>query len=217
MRFFLAVCANILVSCASFADTPDPLWVKAIANIKSSKGWAAKQVELVMDVQKDDEKKHKVITQQLTGWEKDQPVYTVVSVVPALRDPANPPKVPDILSLFTKVLDKIYVDDAAVKRSDGVKLNGKTLSLFEINEGSLQKVVMKIWVNSETGLVHQQQLNVYMPLTVEANVQMTYDVENQGKNFLTSSETQMEILTPFKKAKGSIKTTYTQWTVAGSK
>ncbi len=83
--------------------------------------------------------------------------------------------------------------------------------LFEIDEGSVQKIKAKIWVQPETGEVYRYQIRVSVPLAVEFDTQVRFDDTPNGVRLGVIRETEFASKIPFKKAKGHLLENLSNW------
>jgi hypothetical protein len=193
------------------AQTVDPLWTKALAQVQAAKGLVAQDTELVVDGIKDGKDIKKTIKSHLTGWDKGKPVYTVVDIEPK-PDPSKPaPKPGSESTNFSSTTDELFQADAPVKRTDGQVLNGKTWTLFEIkkSDGPMD-VTMKVWVDPESGVLLRTENHIHGTFMMDMQMNTTY--VSQGRASVPGkTDMRIEVLIPFKGSKMHVVNNASNW------
>lgn len=203
------ICFASSPSIASVADT-DPLWSKVISQNNGIKKWAANEIEQTVVATKDGEaSKTILIKKQFSGWEKNKANYVVTSITPPPADPSKTPKPFDLSELFSAMENEVFSTQAAVKRSDGQVLDGKTVVLFEILKS---ETLVKVWVDGNTGAIQKRLVELSVPLSFEGMLLTHYQINSSGQSLPKDTETKLNIKIPFKKAKVEIKDSYSNWT-----
>jgi hypothetical protein len=204
-RFFIFVCflsAHFNIS----ANTPDPLWEKAIVNHQQAKKWAAKDVLQVMTATKDGETKTKTITKQLDVWEGDKAKYKVISIEPPTTN-ATAKKPLDLSEMTESTENEFFTINTKVIRTDNLVVDKQACVKFEM-ENSVGKFAA--WVDAKTGKIIQKQVEMNVPMAMEGVVLTKY-TEQAGVSLPQTVTTLFEVKIPFKKAKIEMKETYTNW------
>jgi hypothetical protein len=204
-RFFILVCllsAHFNIS----ANTPDPLWEKAILNHQQAKKWAAKDVLQVMTATKDGETKTKTITKQLDVWEGDKAKYKVISIEPPTTN-ATAKKPLDLSEMTESTENEFFTINTKVIRTDNLVVDKQACVKFEM-ENSVGKFAA--WVDAKTGKIIQKQVEMNVPMAMEGVVLTKY-AEQAGVSLPQTVTTLFEVKIPFKKGKIEMKETYTNW------
>jgi hypothetical protein len=204
-RFFILVCllsAHFNIS----ANTPDPLWEKAILNHQQAKKWAAKDVLQVMTATKDGETKTKTITKQLDVWEGDKAKYKVISIEPPTTN-ATAKKPLDLSEMTESTENEFFTINTKVIRTDNLVVDKQACVKFEM-ENSVGKFAA--WVDAKTGKIIQKQVEMSVPMAMEGVVLTKY-TEQTGVSLPQTVTTLFEVKIPLKKAKIEMKETYTNW------
>jgi hypothetical protein len=192
---------------AAHAAEPDPLWIKVLDKRNAMKKWIANEVEVKFDYHGE----QRSFKKQLVSWDQSTPVYKVSSSLPEgvakkltgkTLDPAKP---------FEKLLENIYSPDFAVSRQDKVIFNGKATTLFAANSGIAPRLRLNIWVDPESAAIYESELEIYMPLAMHVKTVARFQLDDLGRNLPLNTETEMEILIPFKGDKVRIRDSYSQW------
>jgi hypothetical protein len=200
---------SFLFAANAKADEVDPLWIKVIAQNTAMKKWIPKNVEQTLVATKADEaSKTILIKKQYDKWEKDAPVYKILSIEPPAKDDSKPPKSFDLGQMFAPMEAEVFSPKAKVKRSDGQTLNGKLAVLLEVSDSSFK---MKLWVDGVSGVIHQRVLEMSAPFMMEGTLQTNYSTNADGNQVIDNTETKLSILIPFKKGKIHIKDSYSNW------
>lgn len=201
---FAFICIN------ANADTPDPLWSKTVQHLQKAQKYVARDIEQKLEAEKDGVKKQATMKAQISSWKDNTPVYSILSVEPKPKDGANL-KAIDFEAMMKGVNRLMCDDQTSVKRSNGQKIEGVDAVLFEIDEGSVQKINAKIWVQPETGEVYRYQIRVSVPLAVEFDTQVRFDDTPNGVRLGVMRETEFASKIPFKKAKGHLLENLSNW------
>jgi hypothetical protein len=191
------------------ADNPDPLWIKVVGHQQVLKNWVAKDIEQVMVAQKsDNESKTVKLKKQFSGWEKNKPVYTIVSMEPASSNSEQHKKIPDMMDLFDGSEAQLLSNATKVKRSNGQLVDGKNTVLFESSTSNMK---MKLWVEPESGVWVKREVEMEIMFTLEGKISTLFQIDASGFALPKSNEIKFNILIPFKKAKVDMIETYQNW------
>jgi hypothetical protein len=205
----LSVSMALSVVMSVRAETPDPLWLKVIAHQQVMKNWVAKDIEQVMVAQKpDNETKTVKLKKQLSGWEKNKPVYTLVSMEPPSSNPDQHKKIPDMMEMFGNTEDQLFSKETSIKRSNGQLLEGKNTVLFETSTSGMK---MKLWVEPETGMWVKREVDMEVMFTLEGKISTSFQLDANGLALPKTNQIKLNILIPFKKAKVDMLDTYQNW------
>ena len=212
----VAAMAMLLMPILSLGVEPvDPLWAKTVALSQLAKKWVAKDIETLSTAAKNgDPVTTATVQSHLSGWEKDQPVYTELQTDPA-PDASNrkgPPKMAEMMKAVVGMQDKLLLLEAKVTRTDGQKLHGKTWTLFQTAGGGTgQTMAARIWVDPQTGCIHQSDTDVHVIMALDAHMKSAYEFDVQGRCMAKQIDADIEILVPFKGAKIKLKQTSANW------
>lgn len=210
-RFFISLCclAGLLSLQSANADEVDPLWAKVVVQHSAMKKWVAKNVEQQITATKDDEApKLFTIQKEYKAWEKEKPVYTVLSITPPPKDASKGKQSFDMMELFTPMEEKIYTNKAAVKRNASQVVNGQACATFDYAESGMK---LTLWVDEKSGALVKRVVEMAMPFTFEGSITTTYQAAQGGLQFPSMNEIKMSILIPFKKGKMELRDTYSNW------
>jgi hypothetical protein len=204
------LCLSLLCAAHSvtLAAQPDPLWEKVVQQYKATDNYAAKEIRQNVTLEKDQETRHSIIRLQLSGWKDTTPQYEVVSIEPAPKEKKKPMNMDAMLK---DAYQQVFSTAMQPKRSDNVRLGEQNATLFELDEGTLQKVSLQLWAEPATGKILQLKLQASMPMAFEASISTSYRPGPDGMSFPAQRKTAFEIHIPFKKAKGSFDETLSQW------
>lgn len=197
-------------STQAFAQSQDPLWIKSVQQLQNAQKYVARDIEQKVEAERGDEKKAMVMTIRQTAWKGKDPVYSVISVDPPPKDgrQAKPLDFEDVL----KSVYKIMLDDTTpVKRHDGQAIEGKAATMFEIDQGGLQKFNAKIWVHPESGQVYHYNIQLAVPLLLELETQATLADSEAGVRVVRTRDSKFKIKIPFKKGSGHLNETLSNW------
>lgn len=198
----------LTTSLNAFAGEPDPLWLKAIADYKESKAYVAKEIDYLVVNTKDEQTRSTVLKMQLSGWEKGQAQYAVVSEVPNTNNASKFIKAFKTEEIFGPLEKEFFSPTSSFKRRDGQQLEGKPSVLFEISE---MVGKMLVWVDPTTGRIQKRTIEMSVAFSFEGSNTDLFQVDQNGKNLVVQSETKANIKIPFKKSKIEIKADFSQW------
>ena len=204
------LCLSLLgaVHGITLAAQPDPLWEKVVQQYKAADNYAAKEIRQNITVEKDQETRHSVVRLQLSGWKDNTPEYEIFSIDPAPKEKKKPMNMDAMLK---DAYRQVFSTTAQPRRSDNVRLGEQNATLFELDEGSLQKVSLQLWAEPSTGRILQLKMQARMPMAFEASISTSYRPGPDGISFPAQRQTAFEIHIPFKKAKGSFDEALSQW------
>lgn len=199
-----------LAALSAWAETPDPLWVKVVDNLKKTAKFVPRDIDTKMEIDKDGTKKNVSFKSQQTGWKDHEPTYTVSDIQPTPKDPSKI-KPLDFEAMLKPMFRNVFEPNAEVKRTNGVKLNNVDTSLFELEQSGLQKFRVKVWANPETGDVYRYDVHAEMPLTMAFDMSITLAETATGVRLGTTRDTRFVSKVPFSKAGGHIVDTLSNW------
>ncbi len=209
----LVLTASLSLHAESHAQQADPLWLKIVAKLQAIQQLAPKDIETTMDIIAKEKTKRLYIQKQITSWDQQLPVHSNVKliVIPPPDDSKKEFKPFDVKEMMDMMVGEIFTPDAKVSRSDGVNLAGKTWTLFELKQGGMTKVSMRIWVQPETAMILQQEIEAYIPMGFDAKIQTQYELADSTANVPISTHSKGEVLIPFRGMKFSITETFRNW------
>ncbi|MYN18727.1 hypothetical protein GTP81_18415 [Rugamonas sp. FT107W] len=188
------------------AENNDAMWQSASAQLEASRKWAADVIDLTGDVDRGSGVRGWSATMRLSGWDKQKPVYSVVN------------KQSDVKGFGLKFLNGVTAASVAIAegetpaRTDGIVLDGVACTVFEIHaSAALTKVAMKLWVDAGTSKPLQMVVSFHLPLTADGTVITHYVTNAQGQILPVVVDYDLNILTPFNKAKTRIHQTSSGW------
>ncbi len=209
-RLIATITATAILACPLFAHATDPLWAKVSAQNKELKNWIAQDMETQLDSNSGDRKHIKMVS-HLSGFEKDKPVYQVVSIDPPPAKGKASKEAPNFDS-FTAIGSALLADDAPVKRLEDQTLNGKKWAVIEIADSKMgTKVSSRLWVEPESGALHQTELTMRIPLMIAMSIVTKYTSHPTAGVVAEQMEMQGERLTPFTGEKFHVLTRPTNW------
>lgn len=199
-----------LLSLNCFAQSADPLWDKVIAELRASEKYVAQDIEQKIDFRKNDGVKQGLFKLKLSDWKKGVPVYSVLSLEsPSAEQKPNKPI--DLDEMFATLRKAILSKSSGLTRKDNVDFNGMSSTLFEIADGSIQKVKMRIWADPQNGQIYQYRLSAYVPFAFDAETTVSFADSSTGVRLGAQRHTDLKFLIPFKKAQGSVVETLSNW------
>lgn len=212
-RYFHAVLLFVVLSCSHYAHgtpkTVDPLWEKVVAQHNSLKKWVAKDIEqVVLETPKGEATKKTTVLKQFARIEKAKPIYTVLEIIPAVNNPKDADQDVDFGAMFLPLEAKIFSTKADIKRLSSQVLDGKTLAVFEFSKAGFK---LKLWVDPETGVIHQREFQGGMSFVMSGVMTTSYNTDPNSRNLPKQSMTKVSIIVPFQKAEIEIKDNFTNW------
>lgn len=211
MKRFLFAVITIFFSLAPIyagADTTDHLWIKVIDQNKAIKKWLAKDWEQSIVVTKAKETpKTILIKKQFDKVEEGTAVYKVISFMPAVQ--TNKLPATDFEERFMKEEEpQIFSTSAKTKRIGNQILEGKSAVLYEIIASDSK---VKLWVNGENGTIYRRLIEFSFPLMFEGSLETNYGPNDDGKQVVQGTNSNISINMPFRKAKIQITDRYSNW------
>lgn len=212
--FKLAVLALAALSFALplQAQTVDPLWTKTLAHAALVKKWAPEDKLTSIDAA--GEGKHGMIKTKahMKGWEKGAPVYDEVQLEPKLDPGKAPGKAKGAMPDGSAMSDELMRPNAAVKRTDGQLLHGKTWTLFQVTQSDgPAEMTLKLWVDPLTGVAHQVESKVHATLMMDALLTTIYAPHPVAGSLPERTDLQLKVLVPFKKMSANIVSDLANW------
>ncbi len=200
LAFLLRAGLMLLPAMALPALASDALWLKTMESFKSSKQMVAGDIHTTSTVTKGDAILGKSNVQShLSGWDKALPVYATIELDPTPG--ASKEKAQNAANFMKTVIaleESMLVPDAKVTRSDGQKRDGRTWTVFQIEDASTgQKMLAKVWVDAESACIHQIDTDAHITLSLDAHIKTSYLPDAQGHCLPGQSDTDMDILVPF--------------------
>jgi hypothetical protein len=169
----------LCVPLCALAQTPDPLWIKAVAQSHEMKRWVADDVETTME--STGEAPVKTVS-HIVSWDKSEPVYSLVQISP---DPGTskeklPP--PADFERFMSMVNQPLKADTIVTRADNQKLDGELWTLFtsETKKFGGSKMI-QAWVDPASGKLHRLDSSFHMTLVADVKAVNLYSVDQQGR------------------------------------
>jgi hypothetical protein len=206
----LAVLWLCVCSAGSFASTPDPLWVKVVRNVRAADTFVAREIDQKLALNKDETKKEVLIKLLQTAWKDGEPVYTVVSSEPKSKNPSVR-KPMSFDAMLRNLAKNAFDEQAPAKRQDHVKWNDTNTTVFEMDEGSSNKLRFKLWTNPETGDLYAYHVKVSVPMVVAFDMLVQFADTPIGQRLGVSREINFESKIPFKSGGGHMVETLSNW------
>ena len=204
----------VLLSLSLPAAAEDTLWTTTLAQAKASKQLVAADIDIVVTYERDPLRPVH-FRSHLSGWEKGNPVYSTMEVDPLPG--ASRGKGQSIVNMMHAIVDmagEIPEPGAKVSRSDGQALDGKTWTVFQQSESGVgRKMASKIWVETETGCIHQVDTDLHVALYVDGRMKISYAADTKGRCLPRQIDANIDFIIPFKKMKIKMKQTASNWVV----
>jgi hypothetical protein len=149
--------ALVLAAAPLHAQVIDPLWVKAVARVESTKGLVASEIQAQMEVSDSDGKvKDRVDTKsKLTGWKDGEPVRVQTSSEESKKSDAKDAKVDiGLANRPEEVLNGISI----AQRQGESTVDSRVSVVFQVVGEAIKKdkkvpFTGKVWVDKDTGSV----------------------------------------------------------------
>lgn len=206
--FLLFLVLSFSQSAHGTTKVVDPLWEKVVAQRNLLKKWVAKNIEqIVLETPKGEVTKQTTVLKQFDRIEKAKPVYNILDVNPPLSDPKDADQNVDFGAMFLPSESKIFTVNASVKRSNAQVINGKSLAVFEYSKSTLN---IKLWVDPDTGELHQRVFQGSMPF-MSGVMTTTYHIGENMRNLPKQATTKVSLTIPFQKSEIEIRDVYKNW------
>jgi hypothetical protein len=196
----------------SVAQSVDPLWTKTLAQSALVKKWAPEDTTMTVDALADGKHDKAKTRSHLKGWEKGKPVYDTVQVEPKPQAGKPPIKANSEMTDANNLGDGLMRINAAVRRSDGMVLHGKSWTTFDVAEskGPID-VAVRVWVDPATGIIHQTESKVRGTLMFDMLLTTLYGPHQQVGSLPERVEFTLKVLVPFTDAKVNIVSSMANW------
>ncbi len=202
-----------LVPAHAQTQAVDPLWSKTRDQAELSKKYVPQDVETVGQRKDDSGDAPVTVRSHLTGWDKDEPRYSLEQVAPK-PDPAKAAKKkkPFEVDKFLAMANILMEPGIVPKRIDQQSLDGRIWTVFDVSKKEMgQEVAAKLWVDPATGCLHQMDLRVHMPLSMDVAMLSTYEQHVQGYCAPKKVEADFEMLVPFMHIKAHVVNMPSNW------
>lgn len=212
VKFAALAIVALCFALPSSAQTVDPLWTKTLAHSAQVKKWAPEDTTMTVDAVAEGKHDKAKTKSHLTGWEKGKPVYDTVQVEPRPQAGKPPAKANSEMTDANNLGDQLMRMNAAVRRSDGQLLHGKSWTTFDVAESKgPMDVAVRVWVDPATGIIYQTESKVRGTLMFDMLLTTLYAPHPQVGSLPDSVEFKMNVLVPFTDAKVNIVSSLANW------
>ena len=191
----------------------DGLWTKTMENSKVARQWVAGDIDMFATLTSAGAAARKLhFRSHLSGWAKGQPVYTTTEIDPSPDATAS--KGASTIKMMNSFIGiaNMGLEDGKTTRSDGQTLDGKTWTVFLQDHGNMgQKINAKIWVDADTGCVHQLDMDLHFTMYADGHMKTSYGIDAQGRCLTRQLDGDIDIIIPFKHAKMTMMQTPSNW------
>ncbi|MES2128930.1 MAG: hypothetical protein V4463_16795 [Pseudomonadota bacterium] len=208
MKYLLTA---LLFATSAHAETADPLWEKVIAQSDAAKKWVAQDVDMVATARAKGEDRMFHTRGHLSGWDGNKPRYdtTMVEQKPVTGKKADAQISGDV---FAQMADGMIKADTPYKRRDGQVLDGKTWTVFEVDQSqATMDFQAKIWVDPVSGGLHLVDTHMRATLMMDLYMKTRYAPHAQAGSLPSDIDMNVDVLIPFKNAKLHIVSTNANW------
>lgn len=213
--FTLAALAIAILSFALplHAETVDPLWAKTVAHAELVKKWVPIDKVTVVDAVEDDKHEKVKTKSHLKGWENGKSVYDTVQVEPKADAGKTAGKGKNESNDASNMTAGLMRLNAAVRRTDGQQLHGKTWTIFDVAEskGPID-VSARLWVDPVTGVAHQVESKLHGTLMFDMFMTTEYAPHPTAGSLPERMDFKIKVLVPFVDVKVDIVSRMDNWT-----
>lgn len=207
----MSFAVSSLAFAAPAAKPVDPLWSKAVALNASVRNWIPEDIDIKAETDDGDEVKKVRSRSHLTGWEKGKPRYVVTDIEPKAK-PGKKDESSFNIDGFTAMTDDVLTMDAAVKRIDKQELHGAQWTVFQVSKSETGvKITIKLWVDPQSGVLHQTESVILVPLLADINIVTAYGPHPVIGQVPKVSDINVDVRIPFKSAKLHMVNTPSNW------
>lgn len=215
----LALSVSCLVfSAHALAQTTDPLWLKAVAQIEASKGFVAGEVQTRVDMTDNDGKVMETVERKstLTGWKDGKPVRAATTVGDNKKgDSANA----NLDLPLADQPDQVLRGVANVQRKEEVVLDTKAAVIFQVSGERSQKDKKlpfsgRVWVDKETGSVIKLDYTFdpsNVPLTKKMSQSIAFSPTKDGVWLPKSASMDLTVSVLFSQSKVAMRYGFDAW------
>jgi hypothetical protein len=204
--------AAFSIASAPHAQTVDELWTKTLAHAALVKKWAPEDRTMTVDAVADDKHDRARTKSHLKGWENGKPVYDTVQIDPKPEPGKLSGKGKTEMTDAANMADELMRPNAAVRRTDGQRLHGKSWTVFDVSDskGPID-VSVRLWVDPATGVAHQVESKIHGTLMFDMVLETSYAAHKQAGSLPERSEFKLKLLVPFVDAKVNIVSNMDNW------
>jgi hypothetical protein len=217
---FLALATALLVAAAPLqAQTKDPLWTKALAQVETTKSLVASEVQMQMEVTDSDGKVQDRVDKKsrLTGWKDGEPVRVQTSSEASKKSEANDSNFD--LALANRPDQVLSGITSAQRQAAETTLDGRPSVIFQVIGEVLKKdkklpFTGKVWVDKDTASVLKLDYVFdpsQVPMTKKMSQSIVFGAGKDGAWLPKTSVIDATISAVFVKANVAMRFAFESW------